>query len=564
MEPCQIGFKKSARTSDHMFVLRTIIEKLRSSKTDTLYACFIDFKKAFDTVWQNGLLLKLQSLQISGQFYKMIKSIYSNVSSCVKIGQNRTTFFKCKLGVKQGETLSPALFNIFINDLPKSLSTENAPKLNNIPIGCLMFADDVILLTKSKQELQENIDSVAKYCKTWNLEVNIKKTKIMKFSRNGHVCKDKFTYNDETLECVQNYKYLGIIFTQTGNYKLAQDSLMSKASKAMFKIRSLTYNLNLKTTIKLKLFEQLVVPILLYGCEIWGPNKIKKDQHGNLPLYEYCDKLIAEKLHLKFCRYLLGCHKSSPKAAIRGELGRYPLLLQIWHHSIKYWYHIHSLDTNSIAHHAHMEQSILKNESTWLNSIKQIIHLCSLNHIVNPKNKLTNKAKRITKSAIRTRYNQSWLNHLQTNKKLKDSYAKFKYQIVLESYLDNPLDFHTRKSMAMIRTSSHNLRVETGRHKKIEKEMRTCQICIHKNDVEDEQHFLIKCDAFSVIRNNLFISISKLCKNFMNLSDSNKFIYLMSVEKDEQSEIASFCHEALQIRTNLLNCQVPIQLANPT
>ena len=72
IDKSQIGFTKNARTQDHMFVLKTLIDKYTSKASDKLYACFVDFKKAFDSVIHPGMKLKLKEFNISGKFYDVI------------------------------------------------------------------------------------------------------------------------------------------------------------------------------------------------------------------------------------------------------------------------------------------------------------------------------------------------------------------------------------------------------------------------------------------------------------------------------------------------------------
>ena len=95
----QIGFTKNARTQDHMFVLKALIDKYTHKSGDKLYACFVDFKKAFDSVIHPGLKLKLKELNISGKFYDVIKNMYSKSKLCVKLGDTHTKFFTSGNGV---------------------------------------------------------------------------------------------------------------------------------------------------------------------------------------------------------------------------------------------------------------------------------------------------------------------------------------------------------------------------------------------------------------------------------------------------------------------------------
>ena len=90
---CQLGFTKKAGTSDHMFILKTIIDKYCKTKEGRVYACFVDFQKAFDTVIHTGIKIKLLQNGISTHFYNIIKSMYSQSKSCVKIKDGITDFF---------------------------------------------------------------------------------------------------------------------------------------------------------------------------------------------------------------------------------------------------------------------------------------------------------------------------------------------------------------------------------------------------------------------------------------------------------------------------------------
>ena len=105
--------------------------------------------------------------------------------------------FPLNVGVKQGDNLSPSLFKIFVNDLPSYLSnTSDQVNVNGKDVHCLMYADDIILLSKSVKGLQEKFDILNAYCKDWCLTVNTSKTKILIFNKAGRLIKHSFRYGN--------------------------------------------------------------------------------------------------------------------------------------------------------------------------------------------------------------------------------------------------------------------------------------------------------------------------------------------------------------------------------
>ena len=90
--PEQIGFSKDASTSDNIFTLNTLINKYSKRRSQKLYACFIDFKQAFDNVWHDGLFYKMSKMNINNHFLKVIRDMYSNIQLCIKT-QNKLRLF---------------------------------------------------------------------------------------------------------------------------------------------------------------------------------------------------------------------------------------------------------------------------------------------------------------------------------------------------------------------------------------------------------------------------------------------------------------------------------------
>ena len=111
----QIGFLPGHRTYYHIFSWRTLVYKyMKQVPKGNFYTCFIDFKKAFDSDWHDGLFYKLLQYNMGGKFYDLIKNLYSKTKCSIKVSDQRTEFFDYCKGVRLGCIHSPMLFNLYL------------------------------------------------------------------------------------------------------------------------------------------------------------------------------------------------------------------------------------------------------------------------------------------------------------------------------------------------------------------------------------------------------------------------------------------------------------------
>ena len=201
--------------------------------------------------------------------------------------------------------------------------------------------------------------------------MNVDKTKIMIFSRGRQPQNIFFSLNGLELEVVNSFTYLGFILSKTGNFNLAKKSIADKGFKAMYEVLKLGRLHNLTTPCQLDLFDKMFKPVLLYGCELFG--------YGN------CD--IIKRVHLKFCKMLLHMKSSTPSFMVYGELGRYPLAIDIKIRIVSYWEEcIDGKQSNlsNILYELCLALSNIEgNNFIWLSSVKGILKECGLAYIWN-------------------------------------------------------------------------------------------------------------------------------------------------------------------------------------
>ncbi len=333
----QGAYRKHRSRVDHICILKSsLINKYIKSQKRKLYCCFVDFRKAFDLVPREYLLLKLLRLGIGGKVYNVIKRMYESCLSRIKLRNGLTELFSTTIGIKQGDSLSPSLFNLFINDIVdelKNIGTDPV-SLNNRKLECLLYADDILLLSETSVGLQRSLDCLNTFSKKWGLTVNCQKTKIMIFHRGRLPRKLKFTLGATAIDIASEYNYLGIVFSTSGSLKCGIKTLAQKAAKALFTLRKcLSSNRTVDPVSHVKLFNSFIRPIVTYGCQIWVQELIKRNSFA--PARDQSEQIFA-----KFCKRVLSVPRNASNTAVYGELGQYPLRHFILLQSAKYFDHM--------------------------------------------------------------------------------------------------------------------------------------------------------------------------------------------------------------------------------
>ena len=264
---------------------------------------------------------KLIKYGIDPGIIKLIQNMYEKTTQRLKFDNKISRRFLTHRGVKQGCILSPKLFNLFINDIPDIFDSSCHPaKLGSIDINCLMYADDLVLISETEAGLQKCLDKLHEYTKKWNLKVNQKKTQVVIFKLSGYRGKlPSFTLGPDNLKVVKEYKYLGTTMTNTGTFKLNEVNLKKKGLRANFLLtRSID---RAKPSTAIKLFEKMVEPILTYNSEVTLAFLPKSWDYSKFILNMWEHGTEINKVCMNFLRQILGVHKKTSNIALMTETG---------------------------------------------------------------------------------------------------------------------------------------------------------------------------------------------------------------------------------------------------
>ena len=321
----QSGFRKSRSCMDNIFVLNSAIQIKLCRPGGRLYALFVDFRKAFDSLNHNLLWKKLDKQKIDSNFILIMKNIYNSAEGSISLSQESTPYVKITKGVLQGEILSPILFALFLADLEDFLKSKDIRGISithKHEILLLAYADDIVLLAENVVMMNRILKALAEYCKLNSLNTNTEKTEIIIFKKGGYNNKNvRFKYGENDIKIVKSYTYLGVKFSQTGLFNDAMDTITSKAHMAIPSTISLIYKLKADSwSCYNKLFDSLVKSILTYGAPLWSIRFLSE----------------VEKVQTTFFKRLYALPNNTPHYAIRLETGRVQLALQIFKATLNY------------------------------------------------------------------------------------------------------------------------------------------------------------------------------------------------------------------------------------
>ncbi|XP_047988405.1 uncharacterized protein LOC125228012 [Leguminivora glycinivorella] len=267
LTPNQCGFVAGKGTSDAIQAIRILIEKAKHNSTN-LHMIFIDLEKAFDHVPRDLIWEALRAQLIPEVYINLIMDMYADVTTQVICPAGMSDSFELKVGVHQGSTLSPLLFNVTMDYLTQKCQ-------RTVPWH-LLYADDVALIAETETDLQRDLNSWVDALEGHGLKISRKKTEHMSclFDTTANNPENvRFYIGTDRLPTVTKFKYLGSVLSSDG--KIDSD-IVHRTQTGWMKWRELTGVLcDRKIPLKVKghVYKTAVRPALLYGSECWATNK---------------------------------------------------------------------------------------------------------------------------------------------------------------------------------------------------------------------------------------------------------------------------------------------------
>lgn len=263
----QCGFRPGRGTLDQLYTLYRVLEGSWEF-AQPVHMCFVDLEKAFDCVPRGGLWRVLREYGVRGPLLRAVRSLYDRSRSLVRIAGSKSDFFPVHVGLRQGCPLSPVLFIIFMDRISRRSQGPEGVRFGDHTISSLLFADDVVVLAPSYQDLQHALGRFAAECEAAGMKISTSKSEAMVLSRKRVAC--PLQVGGEILPQVEEFKYLGVLFTSEGRMEREIDRRIGAASAVMRSMyRSVVVKKELSRKAKLSIYQSIYVPTLTYGHELW-------------------------------------------------------------------------------------------------------------------------------------------------------------------------------------------------------------------------------------------------------------------------------------------------------
>lgn len=306
------------------------------------YLAFLDLRAAFDTVPREELWKALRKKGTPPKLTRAIKSMFDRVEGVVRMNGETSGTFLLEKGVKQGDSLSPLLFVIFMDEVLKVCKARTEKSFVGMwklrPVSCqaLAYADDVVLIADSVGKLQNAVTEWTETLRERGMEVNKDKSQVMMVARTDEqVSPITIDCGGQLLEQVEAYVYLGTTIHQTGKLQGEIRNRVKKATAAYYSLSNCLFGKReVERRTKTRVYNAILEPILLYGSESW--TVAKNDLSSVNAVQMKCLRRIAGKTRWDRVR----------NERIREQLDQEPVLKRLEDRQLSWYGHVSRMPEN--------------------------------------------------------------------------------------------------------------------------------------------------------------------------------------------------------------------------
>jgi hypothetical protein len=274
----QAGFRRDRNTTHQILILRLIAEKAKR-KGRHILNCFIDFRKAFDSIKHDVTWATLRSYGVGARLLKILQNICEISQSAVRVGGELGDWFKTTVGTRQGDPISPTTFISYLERVMDTVRDNGTGvSVHGHKINNLKFADDIDLLDEDRDDLQgnlERINEVNEAGEAAGLQINIEKTMTMMFGQED--IEEELKISGRNIENVTEFVYLGSLLTWDNDCSKAIKRRIARATGAMEGFKTIWNSKHICTETKIRIIRTCVMSVLLYACETWTLREKDKD-----------------------------------------------------------------------------------------------------------------------------------------------------------------------------------------------------------------------------------------------------------------------------------------------
>ena len=280
LDVAQGGFRQGRSSLDLVFALDSILkEQIR--KKQPCFQAFLDIKGAYDSVDRDMLWKKCKQKNIVGQRLKLLRTMFDRAEVAVRVNGKVSRYVKMGRGLLQGSLLSPLLFNIFIDDLPRILRSKNkGVNIGENKINSLIYADDIVLISKNQQSLQKSLDACERHSRRNGYAFAPEKCEVIAPAyqvSTGDTT--SLILANKDLGYTDTFNYLGVPISAKGiNFKLMCQSRVGAAIKMSTYFKNVGCNGGgYPPTIIRRILHSFVRPLMEYGLGLRHLLKKERD-----------------------------------------------------------------------------------------------------------------------------------------------------------------------------------------------------------------------------------------------------------------------------------------------